>query len=75
MNGQAGINFGSVIGIVLWALLPGFIARKKGRSFALHFFLSFLLSPLIMTIVALCESNKYKETHQEENSDSSDSRE
>lgn len=48
------INWSSVIGIALWALIPGFVARKKGRSFAAYYFLSFLITPLITMIVALC---------------------
>ena len=51
------INWSSLIGIALWALIPGFIAQKKGRSFAAYFFLSFLITPLIMTIVSLCVKN------------------
>lgn len=45
-----GVTF---LGIALWALLPGFIAKKKGRSFAAYFFLSFLITPLITTIITL----------------------
>ena len=26
------MEFASLLGIALWALLPGFIAKKKGRS-------------------------------------------
>lgn len=48
------MNWAAVIGIVLWALVPGFIAKKKGRSFWGYYFLSFLISPLISTIVTLC---------------------
>ncbi len=50
-------NATSLIGIALWALIPGFIAKKKGRSFAAYFFLSFLITPLITMIVALCVKN------------------
>ena len=42
------------IGIALWALLPATIARKKGRSFAAYYFLSFVISPLVTTIIILC---------------------
>lgn len=42
------------IGIALWALVPGFIAQKKGRSFAGYYFLSFLISPLIAMIITFC---------------------
>lgn len=38
---------------LLWALLPGFLAKGKGRSFW-AFFLLGILSPLIVTIVVLC---------------------
>lgn len=47
----------SLIGIALWALIPGFIARNKGRSFWAYYFLSFLISPLITIIIAACRSN------------------
>ena len=54
------IKWGSILGIVLWSLLPGFIANKKGRSFLAYFMLSFVLTPLITTIITLCLSNKNK---------------
>lgn len=47
----------SLIGIALWALIPGFIANRKGRSFWGYFFLSFLISPLISMIITLCVPN------------------
>ena len=43
-----------LLGIVLWALIPGFIAKKKGRNFWGYFFLSFLITPLITMIITLC---------------------
>ncbi len=46
------------IGIALWALIPGFIAKKKGRNFWGYYFLSFLISPLITMIITLCLSKK-----------------
>ncbi len=46
-----------ILGMALWALIPGFIAKKKGRNFWGYYFLSFLISPLITTIIALCISN------------------
>lgn len=51
------INWTSIIGIALWALIPGFIARKKGRGFLGYYFLSFVITPLITTIITLCLSN------------------
>ena len=48
----------ALIGIALWALIPGFIAKKKYRSFWGYYFLSFLISPLITMIIALCVSDK-----------------
>lgn len=36
-----------------WALLPGFLAKSKGRSFW-GFFALGILSPLVLTIVVLC---------------------
>ena len=55
------INWSFMLGIALWALIPGFIARKKGRSFIGYFFLSFLISPLITIIVTLCLKNLNKQ--------------
>ncbi|MBR2309841.1 MAG: hypothetical protein IKA47_04830 [Oscillospiraceae bacterium] len=47
----------AIIGMALWALIPGFIAKGKGRSFWGYYFLSFLLSPLVAMIITLCLSN------------------
>lgn len=58
---QFQINWSAIIGLTLWALLPGFIAYKKGRSFWGYFFLSFLISPIITTIITVCESNLNKQ--------------
>lgn len=44
----------SFVLVALWAIAPGCIARKKGRSFWGYYFLSFLLSPLISLIIILC---------------------
>lgn len=57
------MNWTSIIGIALWALLPGFIAKKKGRSFWAYYLLSFVITPLITTIITLCLS-KIKEEEQ-----------
>lgn len=46
----------SLVGILLWALLPGFIAKNKGRSFWAYFLLSLVITPLITTIITLCLS-------------------
>ena len=46
-----------IIGIALWALIPGFIAKKKGRSFWGYFFLSFVITPLITMIITIFLSN------------------
>ncbi len=46
-----------IIGIALWALIPGFVAKKKGRNFWGYYFLSFLISPLITMIITFCLSN------------------
>ena len=46
-----------IIGIALWALIPGFVAKKKGRNFWGWYFLSFVISPLITTIITFCLSN------------------
>jgi len=45
---------GGIILIALWALVPGFIARNKGRSFGAYYFLSFLITPLITMIITIC---------------------
>lgn len=55
------MNWPSMIGIALWALLPGFIAKKKGRSFWAYYLLSFVITPLITTIITLCLSKKTEE--------------
>lgn len=47
---------GAIVGIALWALIPGFIARSKGRNFWGYYFLSFVISPLITIIITLCLS-------------------
>ena len=52
------MNPASLIGIALWALIPGFVAKKKGRSFWGYYFLSFLISPLISMIITFCLSKK-----------------
>lgn len=52
------MEFAPLIGIALWALIPGFIAKKKGRNFWGYYFLSFLISPLITMIIAICLSKK-----------------
>lgn len=62
------INWTSLIGIALWALIPGFVAQKKGRSFAAYFFLSFVITPLVTTIITLCVSNLNKITADESSS-------
>ncbi len=69
------INWGTLFGIALWALIPGFIAKKKGRSFAGYFFLSFLITTLITTIVTLCVKNlnSPSESAEDTRSDSVDS--
>lgn len=55
------MEIGSLLGIALWALIPGFIAKRKDRSFWGYYFLSFLISPLITMIITLCVSNKRRE--------------
>ena len=50
----------ALIGIALWALIPGFVAKKKGRSFWGYYFLSFLIYPLITMIITFCLSNLNK---------------
>ena len=45
-----------LLSIALISLIPGFIAKNKGRSFWGYFFLSFVISPLITIIITLCLS-------------------
>lgn len=51
------MNWTSIIGIALWALIPGFIAKNKGRNFWAYYFLSFLITPLITMIITACLKN------------------
>jgi len=50
------MGFIVLIGSCLLALIPGFIAKNKNRSFWGYFFLSLLITPLITTIITLCLS-------------------
>lgn len=52
------MNFAPFVGIALWALIPGFIAKAKGRSFWGFYFLSFVITPLITMIITICLSNR-----------------
>ena len=56
------INWITVIGIALWALIPGFIAKSKKRSFWGYYFLSFIITPLISMIIAICLDRKAEES-------------
>ncbi|HUM84357.1 MAG TPA: zinc ribbon domain-containing protein [Lachnospiraceae bacterium] len=58
----------TLIGIALWALIPGFIAKKKGRSFWGYYFLSFLITPLITMIITACLKNISGESDHSSNS-------
>lgn len=55
------MNWTPIIGIALWSLIPGFIAKKKGRSFWAYYFLSFVITPLITIIITLCVKRKIEE--------------
>ena len=60
---------GTIIGVALWALIPGFMAKKKGRNFWGYYFLSFLVSPLISMIIVACLKNlnvSYDKKHVEQ---------
>ena len=46
-----------LIGIALWAIIPAVIAGKKGRNAIGYYFLSFLITPLITTIIVICLKN------------------
>ena len=67
------MEIGSLIGIALWALIPGFIARKKGRNFWGYYFLSFLISPLITMIIALCVKNLNEEYRSQQSTNTTQS--
>ena len=55
------VYYTTLFGIALWALIPGFIAKKKGRSFLGYYLLSFLITPLITMIITLCVSDLNEE--------------
>lgn len=65
------IKWVSIAGILLWSLLPGFIARKKGRSFWGFYFLSLVITPLLTTIIALCLSKKIHPVREESSTNES----
>lgn len=54
------IKWATIIGIAIWALIPSFIAKKKGRSFFGYYFLSFLITPLATTIITICQKDRNK---------------
>lgn len=54
------MGFVTLLGIALWSLIPGFIAKKKERSFWGYYFLSFLISPLITMIIIICLPKKFE---------------
>ena len=58
----------SLVLYLAWALLPGFLAKSKGRSFW-GFFALGILSPLVLTIIVLCLKDRCAEEapQQEEN--------
>lgn len=47
----------ALLGIALWALLPGYIAMKKGRHFWAYYFLSFLITPLLTFLITIFLKN------------------
>ena len=50
-----------IIGVLLWSLIPGVMAQKRGRSFVKYYLLSLLISPLVTTIIVALLSNISKE--------------
>lgn len=50
-----------IVGVLLWALVPGFIALVKGRSFLAYYLLSLLITPLVTMIITICLSNLNKQ--------------
>ncbi len=61
------IKWAPIIGILLWALIPGAIARKKGRSFVCYYLLSLVITPLLTMIITICLRNR-KVTDEKHNS-------
>ena len=51
------VNWQGIFGIALLALIPAFIAQKKGRSFWVYYLFCFVVSPLVILIVVLCLRN------------------
>jgi hypothetical protein len=59
-----------VIGVLIFVFLNvvvGIYAKRKGRSFWIFFILSFILSPLLMFLIAMIVKNERKaqERHEE----------
>ena len=48
----------SFIGIALWALIPGFIAKNKRRNALAYYLLSFIITPLLTMIITICLPKK-----------------
>ncbi len=45
--------FPIILGVLLWSVIPGIIAKAKKRSFCSYYFLGLLISPLFATVVIL----------------------
>ena len=52
--------YNPVIVVLLTALVPAYIARRKGQSFWAFYVISLILTPLIGTICAICSKNLNK---------------
>lgn len=52
------MNYASIIGIALFSIIPGLIAKAKKRSFWGCYFLGYLVSPLVAIIIAIFLSKK-----------------
>lgn len=48
------------LGVMIWSMLPAFIAAGKGRNGFAYYFLSWIISPLWGTIVVACLPNLKK---------------
>ncbi len=48
----------TIAGFALFALIPGFIAKNKGNSFWVFYFLSFVITPVVTTVIVLCLKNR-----------------
>lgn len=56
MSGN-GWEIWGIIAVCLWALIPGAIAKHKGRSFIAYWALSLIITPLIAMFIVIAQQN------------------